>query len=360
MQNAVYSSKAAEIQEIYNADSEERHGFELNPDAGNSNSSKEEIEDANLNSNKDEDSNEDDEKEEIIAATAAATFAASEEKPKRRKVISVTSFNGELEVLLVRLEEMKSVDHFVISESEFSQSMERKSLTFLSFVAKEPYLANLMDRISYFPIHNLSNMASHDDLWANEVYVRDAPAAVLDHLNLDPNDIILISDLDEILSSEFIDSVTANLKQDQVAIAKLQWNLYNFCWVHKSTTTIPVALTFSTYKKHFSGSLSRVRGNRFDIEKRSFDEVFNGWHCSWCFENDLFRKKVISMTLADPGYAEWRKLNWTDEKINHLRKNGLWLTEESHGLHDCSKSPFDILKPGSEDWIPEFNRKNSK
>jgi beta-1,4-mannosyl-glycoprotein beta-1,4-N-acetylglucosaminyltransferase len=119
------------------------------------------------------------------------------------KVFDLFPFNGEFEMLGFKLGEMSGwVDRFVIVEAAKTFTGLDKPILFRP---DDPRIAPFADRITHvvvdaFPPHLTS-------AWAREFHQRDSAARALSGL-AGPEDIVLLSDVDEIIQSSTIERVT--------------------------------------------------------------------------------------------------------------------------------------------------------
>ena len=119
---------------------------------------------------------------------------------KRMKVYDCFTFFNELDLLEVRLEELyDAVDYFVIAEANMSHSGKPKDWVL------EPNMkrfAKFADKIRYLQIEDFPVT---DNSWVREKFQRDALRRGLTDLEAD--DLVIISDLDEIPRAEIIELI---------------------------------------------------------------------------------------------------------------------------------------------------------
>ena len=148
---------------------------------------------------------------DCIGREAAGRPAGGPAAPDRRRVFDLFPFNGELDMLRIKLGEMAGwVDRFVIVESRTTFTGLPKPLYFEQMRHE---VAAFADRIAYvvvdgFPAHAVGP-------WAREFYQRDAAVAGIDDAGDD--DLVLVSDVDEIIDGRFIEAF-----QGEFAALRLQ------------------------------------------------------------------------------------------------------------------------------------------
>ena len=119
-----------------------------------------------------------------------------------KKVIDCFTFYNELEILELRLEELySSVDHFILVEAEKTHKGENKRFIFEENKWRfEKWEDKIIHVKTYYPSHI-------DDPWGREKFQRNSFMPTLYTLGLSDNDIIFITDVDEILNSERVNYI---------------------------------------------------------------------------------------------------------------------------------------------------------
>jgi len=124
------------------------------------------------------------------------------------------TFFNELELLKLRFEELYDVvDHFVIVESRISFTGKEKPLYFAENAEKfEKY----KDKITHIVIDHFPGLTgdAEKDHWAREAYSRNVFLKGL--TNCKKQDLIFISDLDEIPSAAIIPKIKQSLENEQM------------------------------------------------------------------------------------------------------------------------------------------------
>lgn len=114
-------------------------------------------------------------------------------------------FFNELDLLEIRLEEtFDIVDRFVISESLYTHSGNSKPLLFE--INKERY-KKYLDKIIYV----VYNENPNSNPWYNENNQRRSLGNGIDQLVLNDNDIIIVSDLDEIINRKTLSLIISSI-----------------------------------------------------------------------------------------------------------------------------------------------------
>ena len=207
---------------------------------------------------------------------------------KRVKVLDCFTFFDELDHLRLRMAELSGVvDAFVLVEATHSHSGQLKPLYSERLPADAlPPPATL--------IRHVADLSGFDgpDRWAREHAQRDALLEALQPLGCDPDDVILLSDADEIPRASAIPAVVEMVRRRHVAI--LEQRLYRF---YLNNVTVakdnlcgwsgPVAVRYadllratpSSYRNAWcgGGQLSRYASPR----QRRVTVANAGWHFTY-------------------------------------------------------------------------------
>jgi len=187
------------------------------------------------------------------------------------KIYDLFTFNNELDLLEIRLNELNDVvERFVICESTVTHSNQPKPL----------YFSNNRERFRKF-LHKIDlvifDSVKHTDSWSIENDHRRALSEKIP-FNLNDEDIILLSDLDEIPSKNTLEQLkTRNVSEFPVTLC---YSMYSGSFhnrvispenqLHNDST---VAIKYSQYKTN--NDLQHYRNIRSQSLPRIYDA---GWH----------------------------------------------------------------------------------
>lgn len=211
---------------------------------------------------------------------------------KKIKVYDVFTYNGEADILEIRLNILKDyVDQFIIVEAPSTFSGLSKPLYFQE--QKERF-APFLDKIKYFIINDYPNDKEICELadtssnvpkngpehWRREFYQKESIKKALTHLN--DEDICFIGDVDEIWNPELL----IDFKKDD--IFKLRQIVYSYFLNNKSSE--PWAGTLVTKYKNIKNScLNHLR----TASKTKYTYIKNGgWHFTSIGGLDEIRRKL--------------------------------------------------------------------
>jgi beta-1,4-mannosyl-glycoprotein beta-1,4-N-acetylglucosaminyltransferase len=143
------------------------------------------------------------------------------------------SFFNELDLLEVRLHELDAVvDHFIIVESRVTHSRVPKPLY---FEENRPRFERFLPKITTVALdadYMLSR--SGDSHWDRETLQRDSLMSALEALDLGADDLVIISDLDEIPRAEAVRRLSHCEEASSFPVLlMMDWFIYNARWRSK-------------------------------------------------------------------------------------------------------------------------------
>ena len=219
------------------------------------------------------------------------------------KIYDCFPFFNELELLKIRMDELNDVvDYFVLVESIETQRGNPKKL----------YFKENQDRFArYLPkiIHVIID-ESHPDygLWQRENYQRNCILRGLSSCNED--DIILISDVDEIPRKNLIPLIKKQLKTFGLNAIGFEMTMYRF----QLNRTAP---EYNQWWGTVATTYDRVlkKSPQFYRDKREKLVGFKnaGWHFTWMGDRERIRQKMKSVVegmddisdLTDESVDQW-------------------------------------------------------
>jgi hypothetical protein len=137
------------------------------------------------------------------------------------KVYDCFTFFNELDLLEIRLQELYDVvDYFVIAEANMSHSGKPKGYTLLENMTRFEPWADKIRRIA------VDDMPVTDNSWVREKFQRDALARGLTDIN--DEDLIIVSDLDEIPRAEIIEMIKVDENQYERYVLQVPLFRYKF------------------------------------------------------------------------------------------------------------------------------------
>ena len=218
-----------------------------------------------------------------------------------RRIFDCFTFFNELEILELRFEEMyENVDHFVLVEANRTFQGEEKSLIYLE--NKSRFL-RFNDKIIHVIV---DDMPISDNPWDLEHFQRNAIRRVFDRLT--PNDVVIITDVDEIIS-----------RQTLKILRKLDGYFQ---------------LNMPMYQYYFN-----------------FRESINGWDKAFAFSFDLIDKVRDFNEIRDNTKTSFHSFSGNNISLN----NSGWHFTYMGGASSI-REKLNAYSHGREDW-PEKLKK---
>jgi beta-1,4-mannosyl-glycoprotein beta-1,4-N-acetylglucosaminyltransferase len=220
------------------------------------------------------------------------------------KIIDCFTFYNELDLLEYRLASLYDyVDWFILVETMYTFTGKEKPFFYDENKERyEKYANKIIHIMLYDATYKYPNIDySKNEQWINEHDQRNCISQGLDQLNLNDEDIIIISDLDEITDNQFLLKVkNGNININKAYAMTFDMYYYNLNtyvseWYH------PKILNYGTYKQ-YSGTLSELRLTNLPIIKPQC-----GWHLSYFGD-----KHFISNKLQNFSHQEYNNKKYTD------------------------------------------------
>jgi beta-1,4-mannosyl-glycoprotein beta-1,4-N-acetylglucosaminyltransferase len=271
-------------------------------------------------------------------------------KDKEKKIIDCFIFYNELDMLNYRLNILdKVVDYFVLVESTHTFVGKEKLLFYNEnkhFFSKfnHKIIHIIVDDIPHkYPNINIEN----NDQWNNEKFQRNCISRGIDKLNLSGEDIITITDLDEIPNPTVLAEVKNNKIDVDINTIELDFYYYNLNSKMDHKWHLSKILTFEKYKKL-----------NIDCESIRFYNcpVINngGWHLSYFGDETFIKNKIENFS-----HQELNKIEFTDEKrIEERIKNGNDLFDRDCIIENIPVEDNNNLPPDYDIYLKNYYDSN--
>ena len=221
------------------------------------------------------------------------------------KVIDAFVFYNELEMLNYRLETLYNyVDYFVLVEATYTHNGIPKLLYFDN--NKERF-SKFLDKIIHVIVDDFPHKEKVSDgrQWENEIYQRDKgiPRGLQLIPEIDNDDYVFCTDLDEIINPEIIQYIRNKIITDDTHSLEMDFYYYNLTnyigkWYAPTLLKVKIAMNTNTCCRWF--------GNK-PIKNA-------GWHLSYFGDSTFIQNK-----LAHFGHQEYNKDEYTNEE--HIKKS---------------------------------------
>lgn len=213
-----------------------------------------------------------------------------------RKVIDCFPFYNELDLLKYRIESLNDVvDYFVLVEATHTHSGKEKKLYFED--NKEQFDA-FKDKIIHVIVDDFQHIHPNVDYnkpglwetigeqWNNERYQRDSITRGLEQIEMSSDDLIIVTDLDEIADPRTI--IKCKRGEIHVDINRLNMDLYYYNLRNKFTSkwTSGFIMTYQKFKQA-NTTMSFIRTQ---MPCQHIDE--GGWHLSYFGDSSFIKNKI--------------------------------------------------------------------
>ena len=213
---------------------------------------------------------------------------------------SVTPFFNELDLLEARLTEMaRMVDRFVVIEARQTFRGAPKPLYFQEN-------SHLFRRWSAQIDHVVVDLPEGPDAWAHERHQRNVAHKILADLGAAQDDLVLLTDLDEVVRADRIDAAREATVNSPVILMMTQY-WYSLDWRQEDPWLHPKAFRYGQVPG----------GTTFhDVRHTLFPVLVNsGWHLSWFGDEDRFNYKLASFSHSEFDTPERRERGFSDGLI---------------------------------------------
>ena len=274
-------------------------------------------------------------------------FCVNKNKVKSEpKIIDCFTFYNELDMLTYRLNILNDVvDYFVLVEATHTHVGKEKPLFYQENKQLfEKFNHKIIHVVVDDFLHKFPNIdIEKDEQWINEKFQRDCILRGLDTLSLQSNDVITITDLDEIPNPKILEQIKNNDVIVDINILEMDFYYYNLTskmdhqWHHSKI------LTFQKYNE-LNITCNEIRFYNCQIIKNA------GWHLSY-FGNEKF----IKNKLENFGHQEYNNPDITDEKkIQELIKNSKDLFNRPNSIITIPIEDNDNLPPDYNIYLKNF------
>jgi beta-1,4-mannosyl-glycoprotein beta-1,4-N-acetylglucosaminyltransferase len=228
---------------------------------------------------------------------------------KKRKIVDAFIFSNELDMLEYRLELLyDKVDHFILVESNKTHTGEDKALFFTIHKKRfQKYLDKIIHiivtdfprNLSQFEIDNLVAIPEIRNMnWVREHHQRRAISRGIEKLDLDYEDVIFVSDVDEIPDMEKIDDVL-NLLPFGPVVCQQRWFIWNTGFEHPEDIWVGSTAFYYSHYIENKDVFQHLRNIRWDNPGVKFSSTVCGWHLSWFGSLDFIKSKIYSFAHAE-------------------------------------------------------------
>jgi len=277
------------------------------------------------------------------------------------KIVDCFIFYNELDLLNYRLHILnEQVDYFVLVESTHTHSGKEKELIyennkemFQSFHHKIIHL--IVDDFPYkYPNINYDNKSDNSDSWHNERFQRNCIFRGIQHLSLQDNDVIIISDLDEIPDPRTLERIKNNEINITINALQMDFYYYNLNSKKEMIWCFSKILIYKYFNEIIQNKLtcSDIRLNHIYINSDEYIINKGGWHLSYFGDAHFIKNKLENFAHQEFNNNEYANV----EKIEKRVTSGIDLFERliHENLVKISVKENHYLPPECETYLQKF------
>ena len=280
----------------------------------------------------------------------------------KRKIVDCFTFFNELDLLKFRLEELyDKVDHFVLIESTKTFTGQVKPLYYSlnkdEFEKWNDKIVHVVvtDMPISLPQYKIDELVALPEIrninWVREHHQRRSVIKGLTRLNLNFDDVIILSDLDEIPDMDIAERNIKFLDTGPIVFEQ-DWYIWNLDWMKGMKWRGSTMFTYSHYINN-KDIFQHLRNIRWDdvTEESEFIVIDCGWHFSWFGSSEFIRKKMFAFAHTETATEYFRNL----KNIEYLVREGLSPEEPNEdGVRLLASENIERVLPNNIDMIPNF------
>lgn len=264
-----------------------------------------------------------------------------------RLIIDCFIFYNEIDLLTYRLNILNDiVDFFIIVESTHTFSGKPKNLYYNENKELFEVFNNKIIHVISEPLHTFPNINySKREQWENEFNQRNAISKGLDKLILNSDDLIIISDVDEIPDPQTITNIVRNNIPITINSLEMDFYYYNLnSKINEKWDACKIA-TFKNYKDNI---------NCQTIRKSTCPKIVNGgWHLSYFGNEQYIKNKIENFSHQELNRNEYTNL----EKIKLRVISNMDLFNREKTITKILEINNNYLPPDYKTYLNKFVKK---
>lgn len=251
-------------------------------------------------------------------------------------IVDAFTFYNELKMLEYRFKLLNDkVDFFIIVEARHTFNGNNKEL----------YYDNNKDKFNEYKdkiIHVIvDDMPNNKNPWNNEFHQRNSIKRGINKLSLDDNDIIIISDVDEIPNIELM---LKYFNKDAINCLESKNYYYNLtCVGHWSDRCCSKVVTYKLFKKY---SPQQIRKCEKSIKKNKINTC--GWHLSFFGDNNFILNKLKEFSHVNDSFVKDITNKSEEESIKIINER----IKNNKDLFLRKDTSFKFLSITDNDYLP--------
>lgn len=272
------------------------------------------------------------------------------------KIVDCFIFYNELDLLNYRLNILNDVvDYFVVVESTHTFVGKEKKLYFNE---NKNLFGKFKDKMIHIIVNEFlyiyPNINYNNDQWENEKYQRNCIARGIQQLSLTHDDIIIISDLDEIPDPNTLQKIKNNKINITINALQMDFYYYNLNSKKEMMWYYSKILLFKYYNEIIEKKItcSDIRLNHIYINLTEYVINNGGWHLSYFGDAHFIKNKLENFSHQEFNNEEYTNV----EKIEKRLTSGVDLFERTTGenliMIPIEENPY--LPPEYETYLQKF------
>ena len=269
------------------------------------------------------------------------------------KIVDCFLFYNELELLKFKLKELNDVvDYFVLIESKYTFVGNEKELY---YEKNKEMFSEYNDKIIHI-VHDhnatLENGPRDDGLpsaWNNEKEQRFYGTKGISQLNLSDNDLIILSDLDEIADKNTIKKIKTEGLEEPIYCLEQDMYYYNLNNKLEEKWYRSKVVRFDTFKTYFDASPDKFQTIVQPVYNPDGKHIGyypiikkGGWHFSFFGDTTMIKNKIKQFSHTELAHFG----DESDDKINEKIQN-------NKDIFDREYIKIEIIKVEDNDYLPE-------
>lgn len=246
------------------------------------------------------------------------------------KIIDCFTFYNEMDMLLYRLNTLYDVvDKFILVEATLTHRGNEKPLYFKENKEKfgrflDKIIHIIDDRLIPNPVVNSTK--EYNDVWRNENHQRNSINEGVKLLSLNENDILIISDVDEIPNPNILRTIREkNMKIDYLSLAQDMY-YYNLTTLNYNKWFHAKILSYSYYVNvlNYTPQLCRTVITKQCIEN-------GGWHLSYFGDAVFIQNKLKEFAHQEFNHEKYTDVGEIQKRIQN--KEDLFSRQHEKWIH---------------------------
>jgi len=251
----------------------------------------------------------------------------TQRKKEEKKIVDGFIFYNELDMLMFRLEELyETVDYFVLVEATHTHSGSKKVLY---YDMNKDKFRKYNNKIIHVIVNDMPNT---NNPWNNENYQRECIMRGISKIDLKDDDLIMISDCDEIPDCNTLVKMKEMVLKDVYAL-RMDMYYYNFETKSKNYWYYTRILPYKVYRKT---TPQKIRNTNCTIVANG------GWHLSFFGNVDFIKNKLNEFAHQEFNNDYFKNEEFIQKCIN-----------SNMSLFDGDKQTFTRVKVNEKSYLPK-------